>query len=63
MNPKSRLSVKYAKSVIEVNTIFAKMMENPMSDEYALLQKIKMENPGSSGTGEDIQTDYRNDGD
>ena len=46
MNPKSRLSVKYAKSVIEVNTIFAKMMENPRSDEYELLQKTKMENPG-----------------
>ena len=46
MNPKSRLSVKYAKSVIEVNTIFAKMIENPRSDEYELLQKIKMENPG-----------------
>lgn len=46
MNAKSRLSVKYAKSVIEVNTIFAKMMENPLSDEYALLQKVKAENEG-----------------
>ena len=31
-----------------MNTTFAKMMQNPLSDEYALLQKVKMENPGFS---------------
>lgn len=46
MNAKSRLFVKYAEGVIEVNTTFAKMMQNPLSKEYALLQKVKMENPG-----------------
>ncbi len=61
MNTKSRLSVKYAKSVIEVNTIFAKMMENPMSDEYALLQKIKMENPGFTVRHRQIKTNPKKD--
>ena len=46
MNPKSKLSIKYADNVIEMNTTFAKMMQNPLSDEYALLQKVKMENQG-----------------
>ena len=45
MNPKSRLSVLYAKSVIEVNTTFAKMMQNPLSDEYALLQRTRQDFP------------------
>jgi len=46
MNPKSAVKVKHAEQLIEMNTTFAKMIENPMSDEYALLQKLKMENPG-----------------
>ena len=46
MNPKSKIVIKYAEQLIEMNTTFAKMIENPMSDEYALLQKLKMENPG-----------------
>ena len=46
MNAKSKLLVKYAEGVIEMNTTFAKMVQNPLSDEYALLQKIKMENEG-----------------
>lgn len=46
MNAKSKLLVKYAEGVIEMNTTFAKEMRNPLSDEYALLQKTKMENPG-----------------
>lgn len=45
MNAKSLVKVKYAEGVIEYNTTFARMMENPLSDEYALLQKLKMENP------------------
>ena len=45
MNPKSAVKVKHAEQLIEMNTTFAKMIENPMSDEYALLQKLKMENP------------------
>ena len=46
MNPKSAVKVKHAEQLIEMNTTFAKMIENPMSDEYAFLQKLKMENPG-----------------
>ena len=46
MNPKSKIVIKYAEGVIEMNTTFAKMVQNPLSDEYALLQKIKMENEG-----------------
>ena len=61
MNPESRLSVKYAKSVIEVNTIFAKMMENPRSDEYELLQKIKMENPGFTVSRRQIKSNPKKD--
>lgn len=45
MNAKSMVKVKYTKGAIEYNTTFARMMENPLSDEYALLQKLKMENP------------------
>ena len=44
MNPKSAVKVKHAEQLIEMNTTFAKMIENPLSDEYALLQKLKMEN-------------------
>ena len=44
-NPKSIVKVKHAEQLIEMNTTFAKMIENPRSDEYALLQKLKMENP------------------
>lgn len=46
MNAKSTVKVMYAEGIIEVNTTFAKMMANPLSDEYALLQKLKVENPG-----------------
>lgn len=45
MNAKSRMRVFYAEGIIEMNTTFAKMMQNPLSDEYALLQKTRMENP------------------
>ena len=45
MNAKSRMRVFYAEGIIELNTTFAKMMQNPLSDEYALLQKTRTENP------------------
>ena len=45
MNAKSRMRVFYAEGIIELNTTFSKMMQNPLSDEYALLQKTRMENP------------------
>lgn len=61
MNTKSRVFVKYAKSVIEMNTTFAKMMQNPLSDEYALLQKIKMENPGFTVCRRQIKTNPKKD--
>lgn len=46
MNAKSIIKVFHDKNVIEMNTTFSKMMSNPLSDEYALLQKLKTENPG-----------------
>lgn len=46
MNAKSIVKVKHTEGIIEINTTFAKMIENPLSDEYALLQKLKVENPG-----------------
>ena len=33
MNAKSRMRVFYAEGIIEMNTTFAKMMQNPLSDE------------------------------
>ena len=45
MNAKSTLKVKYAEGIIEMNTTFAKMMQNPLSDEYALLQRTRLDFP------------------
>ena len=45
MNAKSKLMVKYAEGIIEMNTTFAKMMQNPLSDEYALLQRTRLDFP------------------
>ena len=45
MNAKSKLTVKYAEGVIEMNTTFAKMMQNPLSEEYALLQRTRQDFP------------------
>lgn len=45
MNAKSKLTVKYAEGIIEMNTTFAKMMQNPLSDEYALLQRTRLDFP------------------
>jgi hypothetical protein len=45
MNAKSKLMVKYDKGVIEMNTTFAKMMQNPLSDEYAQLQRVRNDFP------------------
>ena len=45
MNAKSKLTVKYAEGVIEMNTTFAKEMRNPLSEEYALLQKTRQDFP------------------
>ena len=45
MNAKSKLSVKYTEGVIEMNTTFAKEMRNPLSDEYALLQRTRQDFP------------------
>ena len=45
MNAKSKLMVKYAEGVIEMNTTFAKEMRNPLSDEYAQLQRVRNDFP------------------
>lgn len=45
MNAKSKLMVRYAEGVIEMNTTFAKMMQNPLSEEYALLQRTRQDFP------------------
>lgn len=45
MNAKSKLKVLYAENVIEMNKAFAKMVENPFSEEYAFLQKIRQDYP------------------
>ena len=61
MNAKSRLSVLYADGVIMVNTTFAKMMQTPLSDEYALLQKVKAENEGFTVSRRQIKTNPNKD--
>lgn len=45
MNAKSNIKVFLTKGIIEINTTFVKMMQDPLSDEYAMLQKTRMENP------------------
>lgn len=45
MNAKSKLMVHYPDGVIEMNTTFAKEMRNPLSDEYALLQRTRQDFP------------------
>ena len=45
MNAKSRIKVLHSEAAIEINTTFSKMIENPFSEEYALLQKIRSDYP------------------
>ena len=45
MNNNSRVKVLHSENTIEMNKFFAKMTENPLSDEYALLQKIRLDYP------------------
>ena len=45
MNAKSIVKVLHSEAVIEVNTTFAKMTENPFSDEYRLLQELRRDYP------------------
>lgn len=45
MNAKSKMKVLHAKREIEMNKTFAKMVENPFSEEYAFLQKIRQDYP------------------
>ena len=61
MNPKSAVKVKHAEQLIEMNTTFAKMIENPLSDEYALLQKLKLENPEFKVTRRKIKSNPNKD--
>lgn len=41
MNTKSKLKVIYAESVIEMNTTFAKMMQNPLRGSQITSQRSK----------------------
>lgn len=61
MNAKSKLKVIYADGIIEMNTTFAKMIQNPLSDEYALLQKIRTENPGFTVRRRQIKSNPKKD--
>ena len=45
MNNNSRVKVLHSENTIEMNKFFAKMTENPLSDEYVLLQKIRLDYP------------------
>ena len=61
MNAKSKLMVKYADGVIEMNTTFAKMMQNPLSDEYALLQRTRQDFPTFAVRTRQIKTNPKKD--
>ena len=61
MNAKSKLKVIYAEGVIEMNTTFAKMMQNPLSDEYAMLQKVRTDNPTFTVRRRQIKTNPKKD--
>lgn len=61
MNAKSKLMVKYAEGIIEMNTTFAKMMQNPLSDEYALLQKTRQDFPTFAVRKRQIKTNPKKD--
>ena len=54
MNAKSIVKVLHSKAIIEVNTTFVKMMENPFSDEYRLLQELRRDYPMYSVTRRQI---------
>lgn len=47
MNAKSLVKVKYAEGVIEYNTTFARMMENPLSDELRFSRSSRWRIPSS----------------
>lgn len=61
MNAKSKLMVKYAEGIIEMNTTFAKMMQNPLSDEYALLQRTRQDFPAFAVRTRQIKTNPKKD--
>ena len=45
MNAKSKMKVLHNESAIEMNKTFAKMVENPFSEEYTFLQKVRQDYP------------------
>lgn len=55
MNAKSKMKVLHEDSVIEMNKTFAKMVENPFSEEYAFLQKIRRDYPDYKVTIREIK--------
>lgn len=61
MNAKSKLIIKYAEGVIEMNTTFAKMMQNPLSDEYTLLQRTRQDFPTFAVRRRQIKTNPKKD--
>ena len=55
MNAKSKMKILHEDSVIEMNKTFAKMVENPFSEEYAFLQKIRRDYPEYKVTVREIK--------
>ena len=55
MNPKSRVRVYHENGKIEMNKIFAKMSENPFTEEYAFLQKLRGDYPAYTVTVREIK--------
>ena len=61
MHAKSKIKVFQTKGIIEINTTFVKMMQDPQSAEYAMLQKTKMENPTFTVCRRQIKTNPKKD--
>ena len=55
MNPKSRVRVFHQSREIEMNKVFAKMVQNPFSEEYDFLQKIRGDYPAYTVTVREIK--------
>ena len=45
MNAKSKIKVLHLDKIIELNTAFERECQNPRSDEYAVLQKVRQDYP------------------
>lgn len=56
MNPKSKIKILHDEGAIEMNKTYAKMAENPFSDEYVHLQGFRRDYPTYNTRIREIKT-------